>query len=669
MDTRNNTIIESIGIYLPPNSVPTKEILDGCVNQIRFPLERMTGISTRRVAGNKEFSIDLAINAITECFSKSVHGPEDIDLLICCNISRYDAVSQISMEPCTSVKIKHIFDFPKAVVFDITNACAGMFTGIYLVDSMIKSGAIQCGMVVSGEHITHLAETAQKEIENFMDSRLACLTLGDAGAAVILEEGTNSEKGFQEIDMQTLGDYSHFCIAKPTDQEHGGMIMYTDSVNLTNAAVSSGAQHSISVLQKAKWPYESFQHLIMHQTSRLTMDSARRQINRLLKGRICHDGNTINNLKERGNTASTSHFIALADHIKRNNIHSGDKVLFSISASGLTMGTVLYVLDDLPDRLKQGSPIHKNVQDLSENTSINPATQKVRIESYGTISIVAERKSDTLEKLVEAARSCLNRSSYDINQIGMLIYCGVYRTDYILEPAYATLLAGKLKMNSTSFNQEGSKTLAFDIFNGSVGFLNACYVAKEMILSGKVKTVMVVAAETENNASSFPDELLGIRGAASAIIIDGNPSISSGFLDFTFSYTAALNNYNTYWTPRNGKSYLHIMKDHDIEILYINSIRDTVTEFLKEKSLQPGDIDIIFPPQISSEFILRLSQVLEFPLEKFIDAAENGGDLFSSSIVYAMDFAHENQQVKQGDLALIIAVGSGIQSGCSLYNF
>ena len=66
-----------------------------------------------------------------------------------------------------------------ALAFDITNACAGMFTGIYLVHSLIRAGAVRRGLVVSGEYITHLTETAQKEIKGIADQRLACLTLGE----------------------------------------------------------------------------------------------------------------------------------------------------------------------------------------------------------------------------------------------------------------------------------------------------------------------------------------------------------------------------------------------------------------------------------------------------------------------------------------------------------
>ena len=194
MDIKQNTIIESIGTYLPPKIFSTVEVMQGCKNKIQFPLENITGIKTRRVAGESEFSIDLAKKAVADCLANSKYNPSDIDLLVCCNISRWDGPGMICFEPSTSIKLKKYFGFTGALVFDIANACAGMFTGIHVINSFISSGTIRRGMVVSGEYITHLTKTAQKEIDGFMDHRLACLTLGDAAAALIIEKAKDSRR-------------------------------------------------------------------------------------------------------------------------------------------------------------------------------------------------------------------------------------------------------------------------------------------------------------------------------------------------------------------------------------------------------------------------------------------------------------------------------------------
>ena len=74
-----NMIIESIGYYLPPKVVSTKEVLEHCNPPVRFPLEQLTGIKTRRMAGETEFALDLAKKAVEHCLANSRYTPEDID--------------------------------------------------------------------------------------------------------------------------------------------------------------------------------------------------------------------------------------------------------------------------------------------------------------------------------------------------------------------------------------------------------------------------------------------------------------------------------------------------------------------------------------------------------------------------------------------------------------
>ncbi|RDV15368.1 3-oxoacyl-ACP synthase [Pontibacter diazotrophicus] len=672
MDQEQNTIIESIGIYLPPQSVSTTEVLQGCKSQSCFPLEKVSGIISRRMAGQQEFSIDLAKKAVSDCLEKSAYLPADIDLLICCNISRYDALDTVSFEPCTSVKLRNLFGFCNALAFDITNACAGMFTGIYLVNALLQTGAIRRAMLVSGEYITHLTRTAQREMDGFMDPRLACLTLGDAGAALILEKSADNKSGFQGIDLQTFGRYSPYCVAKTS--AHGGWIMHTDSVNLTDVAIKSGAAAALDVLQRAGWSPADIQHLVLHQTSKLTLNSAKNEINSLLSNDILHDGNTVNNLEQRGNTASTSHFIAIADQIRENKMQSGDKVVFGISASGLTVGTALYVFDDLPDRLRQTGAqkgkIIKEPATVHANPQSKCHTPGIRMESIGTLPEGTINNTDSLALQQSAATNCLENSSYQCNDIGLLIHSGVYRSDYLLEPAFAALLAGKLNMNASYGGQEQKKTLAFDVFNGSVGFLNACYVAQQTIQAGMSKAAMIVATEVENNATLFPDKLLGVCETASAVILDAHPENNRGFSRFLFHYhTESLDAYTSYCSTADVKPFLHFEKEPDIEDKYLAYIEPAVEELLQLEGLKASQIDKVFPPQISSAFIARLGTQLALPSEKFVDVVGAGSDLFSSSIPYGMAYALENGLVKPGDTGLLIAVGSGIQVGCAVYRF
>ncbi len=359
-------LIESIGYFLPEKEVSTAQVVKDCKRKVWIPLEKITGINSRRMAGDTEFAIDLAIKAVENCLHNSNYGVEDIDLVLCCNISRLDEENKFAFEPSTSIRLVKHFGFDNAMAFDVSNACAGFFTGLKTAETYLNAGTASRVLVVSGEYITHITKTAQKEIKGFRDVRMPCLTLGDSGVAAILERGEDEKLGFHNIDLFTYSEYSHYCVAHPTDQPHGGAVMYTQFNDLVDKTVPVCIDHSLNLVREKGHNLKDFDHLIMHQISSQTIKLVKGRLNDISNEELFHEGNTINNLGNRGNTSSTTHFVALMDHILGGRIKSGDKILFSINASGITVGTAFYTFDDLPDRIRERAKSIEEVKVKSE---------------------------------------------------------------------------------------------------------------------------------------------------------------------------------------------------------------------------------------------------------------------------------------------------------------
>jgi 3-oxoacyl-[acyl-carrier-protein] synthase III len=246
----------------------------------------------------------------------------------------------------------------------------------------------------------------------------------------------------------------------------------------------------------------------------------------------------------------------------------------------------------------------------------------------------------------------------------------VYRNDFICEPAIASLVAGSLKMNDALESQEDKKTLAFDIFNGAIGFFNACYVATRMIAAGRATKAMVVASEIENNAKTRPTELLGIMETGSAVILDESSDGKTGFGNFVFKYFPEyIEACTAYTIQQGGKTWIHCERDANLETYYVQCIRDAIHELLSIEQLDISQINVIFPAQISSQFVANLSDEMNLSRDKFVDIAHAGNDLYTSSLAHTLQHAHEQNLVKPGDIGLLIAVGSGIQVGCATYYF
>lgn len=664
----HNTVIESLGVYLPQRAISTEDVLAGCVTEVGIPLERLTGITNRRVVGDDEFSIDLARNAATDALGRSSYAPEDIDLVIACNISRCDRPGPaFSFEPSTASRLRALCGLDNAMCFDVNNACAGMFTGITVADAFLQAGLVRCALVVSGEYISHLTDTAQHEIDGPMDPRLACLTVGDAGAAVVLERGENNRVGFHDIDMATLSQYATLCIAKATDGPHGGAVMLADSVTQTAIAVKHSVPYVTAVMQRHGWRPETCDQLVLHQTSEASINDAVAAVNRVFGPGALHRGNTVYNLAERGNTATTTHFVALADQIRDHRINSGDNVVFSITGSGQTVGTALYTFDDLPDRMRRPAqgPRARSVGNRHREI---PATPRVRIEAVGLAPAGRSTPPTAIQLAAHAGAACLQRTDLDRSALGLLLHAGIYRDDFLSEPAMAALVAGELGINADVSSPDGPTTLAFDVLNGAVGFLNACQVAAAMIGAGKTGPALVLASEIENNTADSGYPLHGLHETGSALLLSRSDG-DEGFGRFVFGhhpeYAGAL---ATYTQHHQGRTWLRIDRDPNLAAVYLSCLRSAVKELLMAEGLDPADVALVFPPYLPQPALTELAASIGIGKSRFVDAGVDA-DPFTSSLPYALEHARRYGLAEPGDIALIVTVGSGVEVGCATYRF
>jgi 3-oxoacyl-[acyl-carrier-protein] synthase III len=586
---------------------------------------------------------------------------------------RYDQPGfSFSFEPNTAVQLRHHFGLTNALAIDVANACAGLFTGISIVDMLINLGVIRSGLVVTGDYISHITATAQKEIEGFTDPRLACLTLGDAAAAILLERSdASSDAGFEEMDLYTLGSHSHLCVAKPSDRTPGAAIMLTDSAAMSAVGIGHSVAHIDRTLKQAGWTISDVDHLIPHQTSRSTLRRARSELEDWFGSEV----NLVDNLTNRGNTGTSTQMIAIWDGIMEGRIGNGDRVAFAVAGSGLTIGTALYTFDDLPDRLRRstiaGDPARGRAPRFEERSDPNPPTaQRVRIREIGLACPPDRGCVDSLDLAARAAATCIAGTPYQPDDIDVLIYTGVYRSDFVLEPAIATILAGRLGCNAANEPHETRHTFAFDLFNGGMGFLNGCYLATEFIRANPGTTCMVVTAEVENNRG-VGAEMRGIREVGSAVILESAGEDNDGLGAMSFRYFPNFLDALTVRTEvREQKICLAIESDPRYEEFLLSCVRTSVHDLLDSEGIDRETIRAVLSPVSSPCFAARLARCLGIDPDRVVNVhPSSAGDLFTSLLPFGLKAMRDREIVAPGDLGLLINVAAGIQVGCALYTF
>ncbi len=340
--------IESLGAYLPERVLTMEELLASCRRRPPWDLERITGIRQRRVAEG-EFAVDLAVKAAGKALEISRYNAADLDVIVCSSISKHHRPEEFHLEPATATRVRHALGANRARVFDVVNACAGMLTGIHVVQALIRAGEARCGMVVSGEQNLPVAITATRELRHRFDGQLAALTLGDGGAAVVLDLSPDPAVGFHQLDLVTGARHDHYCYSRPSRRGPGG-ILVTRARGLQRKGNEHFPLYLKETLDRTGWTLADLHHIVPHQVSVRAIENGIRAVSRHLGCAV--PPITRISADTYANTSTTSHFLALHRFILDGTIHSRENLLLVSGASGIVISHATYTFDDLPERVR-----------------------------------------------------------------------------------------------------------------------------------------------------------------------------------------------------------------------------------------------------------------------------------------------------------------------------
>jgi 3-oxoacyl-[acyl-carrier-protein] synthase III len=335
-----------IGASVPERRLSSDELMASTTHRTGIDLERLTGVRERRIAGEGEDSYTLALGAARDALTYADCAAEDLDVLIVSSITHYVDGLRMQLDPPLSVSLKHALGAERALSFDISNACAGMMTGVFILNDMIRSGRIRRGMVVSGEYISQLGRNAALEVRTMMDDHLASLTLGDAGAAAILERTPEGAPGIEVAGFTTLAEHSRLCLAFPAKIGRGAS-MYSDARTLQEVGIEDTVPMLREALDQAGLRFDEIDYFIPHQTSARAIKKGVKEFSERMGGAPKHVVVTVD---EFGNTSSTTHFVALWKYLREGRFAKQDRVLLLSIASGLEVGIVIFKVDQLGGR-------------------------------------------------------------------------------------------------------------------------------------------------------------------------------------------------------------------------------------------------------------------------------------------------------------------------------
>jgi 3-oxoacyl-[acyl-carrier-protein] synthase-3 len=334
--------IAGAGRCLPDAHLGTDELMASTRHRTHIDLERLTGVRDRRVCTGAEDSLSLATEAATDCLTRSGRSAADLDAVIYCGITKIDSDLVQWLEPTMSLALARRIGADRAMTFDLSNACAGMLTGVCVLNTWIRHGVVERGLVISGEYISQLAHNAARHVRNVMSRELASLTVGDAGAALLLERAPAGAGCIELTGFTTIADHSRLCMAYPRGKDPAAR-MFTDSRGIQRMAIADTPPLLREALEAAGLGLDDVDWVITHQTSVRAIRQGTARCFEELGGTPRHE--PVITVDRYGNTASTTHAVALVEQLRAGAVRPGETVALIALASGLEIGVVLFTVD------------------------------------------------------------------------------------------------------------------------------------------------------------------------------------------------------------------------------------------------------------------------------------------------------------------------------------
>lgn len=270
---------------------------------------------------------------------------------------------------------------------------------------------------------------------------------------------------------------------------------------------------------------------------------------------------------------------------------------------------------------------------------------------------------------VKAAKIAIERSGLSKSDIDFIVFA-------TLSPDYYFPGCGVMIQEMLGVETIG----AIDIRNQCSGFIYALSTADQFIKTGMYKNILVIGAEYHSNGldktTRGRDVSVIFGDGAGACILsrteDNKKGILSSHLHSEGKYAEELVVISPsikHWVPEiidsDGKdlSYYPYMNGTFVFKNAVVRFSEVIMEALKANNLEVSDIDLFIPHQAN----LRISQFVQHKFKLREDQVYNNimsyGNTTAASIIIALTEAWEKGKIKDNDIVLLAAFGSGFTWG------
>ena len=266
---------------------------------------------------------------------------------------------------------------------------------------------------------------------------------------------------------------------------------------------------------------------------------------------------------------------------------------------------------------------------------------------------------------VEAAKQAIDRAGINKNDIDFLIAATLSPDHYF--PGVGVIVQAKLGLSTIG---------ALDVRNQCSGFIYALSVADQYIRAGTYKKILLVAAEVQSTNLDFSDQGRDIAvlfgdGAGAVIVEPGSADDGRGILsthlfcdgrfvtDLWMENPCPKNNPVFQLEMFEQKKFFPRMDGRKVFINAVERMPEAVMIGLRHNGLELKDVSLVIPHQANDRISQMVAKKLQLPDSKVVRNIQRYGNTTAASIPIALDEVVRDGRLKQGDLLVLTAFGSG----------
>jgi 3-oxoacyl-[acyl-carrier-protein] synthase-3 len=307
-----------------PERVMTNDELARIVDTSDDWIVSRTGIRERRVAGSRETTATLAIEAAQAALEVADLSPDQLDLIIVATSTPEHIF------PATACLVQDALGAIKAGAFDLSAACSGFIYALGIGAQAIRAGALRNVLVIGSETLSRVV--------NWND-RGTCILFGDGAGAFVLQASPlpggvlstlmrSDGSGGYSLSIPAGGSRIPTSFESVRDNLH---FIHMDGKEVYRFATRVMASAAREVVECAGLTLDDIHLVIPHQANRRIIDSAARNLN-------MSEEKFFVNLERYGNTSTASIPIAVCEAVTQGRLRPNDNLILVGFGAGLTWG-------------------------------------------------------------------------------------------------------------------------------------------------------------------------------------------------------------------------------------------------------------------------------------------------------------------------------------------